>query len=81
MAYPYGSHMVYKIKDHFAWITKYLYTCGVEWGWMSAGQRTGPPDPQAFQIRILKGVVSKDHVHLLVSPPLSWSPTRSCVGS
>ena len=29
-----------------------------------------------MEIRILSGVVSKDHVHLLVSAPPQWSPSE-----
>ena len=32
---------------------------------------------EAFEIRILKGVVSKDHVHILVSAPLHLRQVRS----
>lgn len=31
---------------------------------------------EAFEIRILKGVVSKDHVHILVSAPPSLAPSE-----
>jgi len=31
---------------------------------------------QAFEIEILKGVVSKDHVHILVSAPPSLAPSE-----
>lgn len=80
MDYRYGSHTVYKIEYHFVWVTKYRYK--VLHG--DVGQRVRELVRQtceAFEIRILKGVVSKDHVHILVSAPLSWRPVRSCVGS
>jgi len=36
---------------------------------------------EAFEIRIVKGVVSKDHVHILVScPPTVGRPLRAAVG-
>lgn len=33
---------------------------------------------EAFEIEMLKGVISKDHIHLLVSSPLrqTWSPVK-----
>lgn len=31
---------------------------------------------EAFEIRIIKGVVSKDHVHLLVSAPPNVAPSE-----
>ena len=68
MDYRYGSHTVYKIEYHFVWVTKYRYK--VLHG--DVGQRVREVVRQtceAFEIRILKGVVSKDHVHILVSAP------------
>ncbi len=31
---------------------------------------------EAFEIRILKGVVSKDHIHILVSSPSNLAPSE-----
>lgn len=75
MAYRYGSHTVYKIEYHFVWVTKYRYKV-VHGG---VGQRVRELVRQtceAFEIRILKGVVSKDHVHILVSAPPELAPSE-----
>jgi putative transposase len=75
MDYRYGSHTVYKIEYHFVWVTKYRYK--VLQG--DAGQRVRELVRQtceAFEIRILKGVVSKDHVHILVSAPPEMAPSE-----
>ena len=75
MEYRYGSHTVYKIEYHFVWVTKYRYK--VLHG--DVGQRVRELVRQtceAFEIRILKGVVSKDHVHILVSAPPELAPSE-----
>ena len=80
MVYRYGSHTVYKIEYDFDYVTKYRYK--VLHG--DVGQRVREwvrQTCEAFEIRILKGVVSKDHVHILVSTPQSWRQARSCVVS
>lgn len=75
MEYRYGSHTVYKIEYHFVWVTKYRYK--VLHG--DVGQRVRELVRQtceAFELRILKGVVSKDHVHILVSAPPELAPSE-----
>jgi putative transposase len=75
MDYRYGSHTVFKIEYHFIWVTKYRYQ--VLKG--EVGERVRELVRQtceAFEIRILKGVVSKDHVHILVSAPPELSPSE-----
>ena len=74
MEYRYGSHTVYKIEYHFVWVTKYRYK--VLHG--DVGHRVRELVRQtceAFEIRILKGVVSQDHVHILVSAPPELAPS------
>ena len=73
MDYRYGSHTVDKIEYHFVWVTKYRYP--VLRG--EIGERVRELIRQtceAFEIRILKAVVSKDHVHILMSAPLGQRP-------
>jgi putative transposase len=68
MDYRYGGHTVFNIEYHFVWVTKYRYK--VLRG--EVAQRLVEMVRQTceiFEIKILKGVVSKDHVHILVSPP------------
>ena len=75
MDYRYGSHTVYRIEYHFVWVTKYRYqVLGGE-----VGERVRELVRQtceAFEIRIVKGVVSKDHVHILVSAPPELAPSE-----
>jgi putative transposase len=75
MDYRYGSHTVYKIEYHFVWVTKYRYKLLTG----EVGQRVRELVKQtceAFEIRIIKGVVSKDHVHILVSTPPEMAPSE-----
>jgi len=68
MDYRNGSHTVYRIEYRFVGVTKYRYH--VLRG--DVGERVREWVRQtcaAFEIRILKGVVSKGPVHILVSAP------------
>jgi putative transposase len=72
MKYRHGSHTKYNIEYHFVWATKYRYQ--ILKG--DVGLRVRELVRQTcehLEIEILKGVVSKDHVHLLVSAPPNWS--------
>jgi putative transposase len=66
--YREGAHTVYDIKMHLVWVTKYRYH--VLRG--DIGVRTRDLIRQvcaAREIKILKGHVGRDHVHLMVSMP------------
>jgi putative transposase len=68
MDYRYGSHTVFKIQYHFVFVTKYRYK--VLKGDVGLKVRELIRQTcEAFEIEILKGVVSQDHVHILVSAP------------
>jgi putative transposase len=74
MEYRSGSHTVFQIEYHFVWVTKYRYKVlkgevAEEFeSWFSRRVR--------FEIRIVKGVVSKDHVHILTSCPPTMAPSE-----
>jgi putative transposase len=71
----YGSHIVFKIEYHFVWVTKYRYP--VLRGEIAERVRELVRQTcQAFEIRIVTGVVSKDHVHILVSAPPNLAPSE-----
>ena len=62
------SHSVYDIKYHIIWITKYRKP--VLFGDVALRLRDLVREIcNAMDIQIVKGHVSKDHVHLLVSAP------------
>ena len=73
--YGKGSHTVYDIEYHFAWVTKYRYKILVG----EVGYRVRELIRQiceARNISILKGNVGKDHIHLLLSCPPELSPSK-----
>ncbi|MBD2782292.1 IS200/IS605 family transposase [Xenorhabdus szentirmaii] len=75
MDYRYGSHTVYQIEYHFVWVTKYRYKVLIG----EVGLRVRELVRQtceAFEIRIIEGVVSTDHVHILVSCPPTLAPSE-----
>jgi len=75
MNYRYGSHTVFNIEYHFVWVTKYRYkvlTGDVAQRLIELIRQTC----EAFEIKILKGVVSKDHVHVLISAPPTMAPSE-----
>jgi putative transposase len=75
MKYRNGSHTKYKIEYHFVWVTKYRYQ--VLTG--DVGLRVRELIRQTcehLEIEILRGVVSKDHIPLLVSAPPNISPSE-----
>lgn len=75
MEYRTGSHTKYKIEYHFVWVTKYRYQVLVG----DVGLRIRELVRQTcehLEIEILRGVVSKDHVHLLVSAPPNVAPSE-----
>ena len=75
MDYRYGSHTVYNIEYHFVWVTKYRYK--VLSGDVALRVRELVRQCcEAFEIRILSGVVSKDHVHVFVSAPPTMAPSE-----
>jgi putative transposase len=66
--YRTGSHSVYDIQYHLVWVTKYRYPILVG----EIGTRLRDLIRQICMTRdvtILKGHVSPDHVHVLVSAP------------
>lgn len=67
-----GSHTVYDLRVHLVWITKYRYKALKG----NVGLRARELVRQfcdANDIRILKGRVSKDHIHLYISYPPKWA--------
>jgi len=66
--YREGAHTVYDLKYHLVWVTKYRYAVLVG----DIGVRARDLIRQVCmtrEIKILKGHVSRDHVHLMVSCP------------
>ena len=70
--YREGAHTVYDLKYHLVWVTKYRYK--VLSGDLAVRARDLIRQVcMAREIKILKGHVSRDHVHLMVSSPQQLS--------
>jgi putative transposase len=75
MDYRYGSHTVFNIEYHFVWVTKYRYQ--ILKGDIALRVRELVRQTcEAFEIRIISGVVSKEHVHIFVSAPPTMAPSE-----
>ena len=73
--YRRGAHAVYDIKYHLIWITKYRYK--VLRGRVAERARDLIRQScQAREVVVIRGVVSPDHVHLLVSAPPRLAPSK-----
>ena len=73
--YRRGSHTVFHIEYHFVWVTKYRYH--VLRG--DVAERCRELIRQsclARDLRIVRGHVSRDHVHLLLSCPPTLAPAK-----
>lgn len=72
--YRRGAHTIFEIKYHLVWVTKYRYrvlTGEVAYRARELVRQTC----LSLDVRIEKGHVSKDHVHILVSSPPTVSPS------
>lgn len=73
--YRKGAHTIYDIQYHFVWVTKYRYH--VLTGEVAVRTRELIRQTcMSRNIHILKGHVSKDHIHILVSCPPTLSPSK-----
>jgi len=73
--YRHGSHTIYDIQYHLVWVTKYRYH--VLAGEVAVRARELIRQScMSRDVKILKGHIAKDHVHLLVSCPPSLSVAK-----
>ena len=73
--YRKGAHTVHDIKYHFVWITKYRYH--VLRGDIAMRVRYILREVcMSYDLKIVKGVVSADHIHMLISSPPHLSPSK-----
>ncbi|WP_066497771.1 IS200/IS605 family transposase [Abyssisolibacter fermentans] len=76
MEYNKNSHAIYNIKYHIIWVTKYRYKVLVKP--ISIRLRDLIIQGcEARNIKMIKGSVGKDHVHMLVSCPPNLSPSKT----
>ena len=73
--YAHQGHTVTELRYHFVWVTKYRYP--VLRGEIGLRAREMIRQVcEAREITILKGVVSRDHVHVYVSAPPHLAPAQ-----
>jgi putative transposase len=75
MEYRYGSHTVFQIEFHFVWVTKYRYKV-LQREFAERVPELVRQTCEALEIRIIRGGVSADHVHILVSAPPNLAPSQ-----
>ena len=75
MEYRHGNHTKFKIEYHFVWVTKYRYHM-LTGDLATRIRELVRQICENFEIQILRGVVSKDHVHILVSAPPTMAPSE-----
>jgi len=75
MDYKYGSHTVFNIQYYFEFFSQYRYQVLQGDIWVKVRESIRKTC-NAFEIEILKGVASKDHLHLLVSAPPNMAPSE-----
>jgi len=73
--YKKGSHTKYNIEYHFVWITKYRYKI-LEGKIAERLREILRQGCQSNKITIVRGAVSKDHVHMLLSCPPTLAPCK-----
>ena len=74
--YRKGPHTVYDIQYHFVWVTKYRYQT-LKGEVAQRARELIRQTCEARNITILRGHVSKDHIHLHVSMPPELSPSKA----
>ena len=72
MVSRHGSHSTYNLEVHLVWITKYRYQV-LQGDIQQRCRDILRQTCNTLDIRILKGVVSKDHIHMHLSYPPSLS--------
>ena len=64
----YGSHSISRLTAHLVWVTKYRYQV-LQGDIQTRCRELIIQICDAEDVKILKGVVSKDHVHMLIEYP------------
>ena len=75
MDYRYGGHTIYQIEYHFVWVTKFRFKILKE-DVAECVRELVRQTCEAFEIRVVQGIVSKDYVHILVNCPPEMVPSE-----
>ena len=73
--YRRGSHTVFHIEYHFVWVTKYRYHV-LKGEVAERCRELVRQSCLARDLRIVRGHVSRDHIHLLLSCPPTLAPSK-----
>ncbi len=73
--YRYSGHAVWDIKYHIVWITKYRYKI-LRGDVAERARDLIRQICQAREVTIIRGAVSPDHIHVLVSVPPQLAPSK-----
>jgi len=73
--YRKGAHTVYDIQYHLVWATKYRYAV-LQGEIAERAREIIRQSCLSRDIKIVRGHVSKDHIHVLVSCPPKLSPAQ-----
>ena len=75
MEYRRSAHAIFDIKYHFVWVTKYRYK--ILRGRIAERARDLIRQTcQTREVIVIRGAVSPDHIHMLVSAPADLSPAK-----
>jgi len=75
MDYRRASHTTYRIEYHFVWVTKYRHKV-LKSDVAERLRELVRQTCERSEVEILSGVVSLDHVHILVSAPPKLAPSE-----
>lgn len=75
MDYRYGCHTIFKIEYHFVWVTKYRFHV-LKGDVAIRVRKLTRQICETQEIQIIKGSVSKGHIHVLLSAPPEISPSE-----
>ena len=73
--YHHSAHAVWDIKYHLVWITKYRYKL-LRGDVAERARELIRQICEAREVRIVRGAVSPDHIHILVVAPPQLAPAK-----
>src|SRR2546423_8069408 len=73
--YRHSAHAVWDIKYHMVWVTKYRYKI-LRGDVAERARELIRQICQAREVTIIRGAVSPDHIHVLVSVPPQLAPSK-----
>jgi len=73
--YRHSGHAIWDIKDHLVWITKYRYKI-LRGDVAERARELIRQICHTREIVIIRGAVSRDHIHILISAPSHLAPSK-----